>query len=284
MDVGFIGLGTMGRAMAARLVRAGHRVRVWNRSPEPITALVAMGAQHAATLAAAAEAECLISMLADDQAARQVLLDGALVERLSPQSFHVNMATVSVALARELTAAHALHGSGYVAAPVMGRAEAAAAGSLVVLAAGPAELITRAQPVFDVLGQSTWTLGPEPAQGNAVKLAMNLMLVSAVEAMAEAATLVQSHDIAIRTFVEVLAATTFRAPVYATYGALLAARRYSPAGFKLSLGLKDVRLALAAAGATQTSLPFASVLQDKLAAAVARGDGDLDLVALGDAR
>jgi 3-hydroxyisobutyrate dehydrogenase-like beta-hydroxyacid dehydrogenase len=284
MDIGFIGLGTMGRAMAANLVRAGHRLRVWNRSPEPVAALTAIGAQRAATPAAAAEADCLISMLADDQAASEVLLDGAAVERLPPQSFHVNMATVSVALARELTAAHARYGSGYLAAPVMGRGEAAATGALVILAAGPAHLIARAQPVFDVLGQSTWMMGTEPVQGNAVKLAMNFMLVSAIEAMAEAAALVQSHGMATTTFVDMLTATTFRAPVYATYGALLAERRYSPAGFKLSLGLKDVRLALAAADATRASLPFARVLQDKLSAAVARGDGDLDLAALGDIR
>jgi 3-hydroxyisobutyrate dehydrogenase-like beta-hydroxyacid dehydrogenase len=280
MDIGFVGLGTMGSAMATRLVRAGHRVRVWNRSADPITSLLAIGAERAAAVTEVAEAQCLISMLADDRAMREALLDGAVLQRLRPGSFHVNMATVSVALARELTALHEKHGSGYLAAPVVGRREAAAAGELTILVAGAPQLVAEAQPIFDVLGRAVWPMGNEPAQANAVKLAMNVMLVSAIQAMAEATALTEAHGVHAKAFLELATATLFPGPAYRIYGALLAKRRYDPAGFKLALAAKDVRLALEASNAAHVHMPFATILRDCLLEAIARGAGDLDLAAL----
>jgi 3-hydroxyisobutyrate dehydrogenase-like beta-hydroxyacid dehydrogenase len=282
LDIGFLGLGTMGSAMAANLVRAGHRVCVWNRSAEPVAALVARGARRATTPTDVAQTKYLISMLADDKAAREVLLDDAVIRQLAPDGVHMSMSTISVALARELTAAHTSLRRSYLAAPVLGRPDLAASGNLTILAAGAAPLIARAQPVLNCLGRVTWPVGDEPAQANAVKLAINVMLASAIEAMGEATALVSAHGVRTKSFIELLTSTLFQGPVYATYGALLAERRYRPAGFKLSLGLKDVLLALEASDVAHVHMPFANILRDHLSSAVERGDGDLDLAALAE--
>lgn len=280
MEIGFIGLGHMGRGMAANLLRAGHTVHVWNRSPEAVAALVAEGAVAAPTPAEAARGAVLFSMLADDAAARTVILQGGVLDALPPGGIHVNMATVSVALARELAARHHEFGLGYLAAPVLGRPDVAAAGKLNILAAGKAELIERVQPLLDVLGQKTWRFGEAPEQANAVKLAANFCLASAIEAMAESSALVRAHGIGAADFIEMLTNTLFAAPAYKGYGALIAEDRYSPAGFKLALGLKDVRLALEAGDARHVPMPFAGVLRDNLLDAVAQGDEGLDWAAL----
>ena len=280
MTTGFIGLGTMGAAIAANLVRAGQHVRVWNRSPGPVAALVARGAEAAASPAGAAQAEVLFSMLADDAATRAAIVDGGALDALAAGAVHVNMATVSVAFAREMAALHARHGVGYVAAPVLGRPDVAAAGRLNILAAGPAELIDRVQPLLDTIGQKTWRFGERPEQANAVKLAANFMIASAIEAMAAASNLAAGFDVPAAAFLEMIAATLFAAPVYKGYGALIAERRFLPAGFKMTLGLKDIRLALEAAEAAHVPLPFAGVLKDNLLDGIAHGGADSDWAAL----
>jgi 3-hydroxyisobutyrate dehydrogenase-like beta-hydroxyacid dehydrogenase len=168
MNIGFIGLGAMGKAMASKLLRAGQPLRVWNRNPAPVDALAALGAERAASPAEAAKVEVLFSMLADDAAARAVVLDGGALDAMPPGSIHVNMATVSVAFAREMAARHAERGVGYVAAPVLGRVDVAVAGKLNIVAAGASELIDRVQPLLDLLGQKTWRFGEVPERANAV--------------------------------------------------------------------------------------------------------------------
>ncbi len=214
MRVGFIDLGAMGSAMAANLVRGGHDVRVWNRSPGPVAALVEQGAKAASSPADAARCEVLISMLADDAAVRAAILDGGVLAEPEPGLVHVNMATVSVEFAREMARLHAERGVGYVAAPVLGRSNVAAAGKLNILAAGPAELIARVQPLLDLMGARTWGFGDRPEQANAVKLAANFMLASAIEAMAEAATLASSHGVPAPAFLDMVTSTLFAAPAY----------------------------------------------------------------------
>jgi 3-hydroxyisobutyrate dehydrogenase-like beta-hydroxyacid dehydrogenase len=280
MDVGFIGLGGMGKAMAANLVKAGHRVRVWNRSPAPVKELVALGAEAAAAPRDLARGEAVITMLADDAATRAVVLEGGLLEAAAPGLIHVNMATVSVAFAKELAELHRQRGIAYVAAPVFGRVEVAAAGKLNIIAAGEHAALARVDPLFAAMGQKVWPLGEEPERANVVKIAGNFMLASAIEAMGEAAALVGGYGVGPSELLDILTNTLFAAPAYKIYGALIAEERYEPAGFKLTLGLKDVRLALAAGEAAHVPLPFASVLRDNFLDAISAGDAERDWVAL----
>ncbi|HEV7586757.1 MAG TPA: NAD(P)-dependent oxidoreductase [Longimicrobium sp.] len=278
MDVGFIGLGTMGSRIAENLVRAGHTVRVWNRSRPPVDALARLGARPVATAREAFSGDAVLSMLADDDAVHAVidgLLDGA------PRGLvHVNLATISVALARELAAAHRARGLAYVAATVFGRPDVAAAGKLTLVVAGEPDAVARVEPLLGVIGQRTWPLGVQPERANVVKLAGNFMLGAAVEAMAEASAMASRHGIAPADLLDVLTNGVFTAPSYQIYGAAIAEQRYEPPGFRLSLLLKDLRLALAAADAAGAPMPLADVVHASLLEAAAHGDGDRDLAAL----
>jgi 3-hydroxyisobutyrate dehydrogenase-like beta-hydroxyacid dehydrogenase len=281
MEVSFIGLGAMGRAMAANLLKAGHRVRVWNRSRSAVDELARRGAEAVAEPGMAFGGN-VISMLADDNAVREVLLTQRVIEAAPPGTVHVNMATISVSLADSLAAEHRRHEVQYVAAPVFGRPEAAAAAQLSIVAAGDDAAIDRVQPLLDVIGQRTWRIGREPRQANAVKLAGNFMIASAIETMAEAAMMVEQHGVHPGDLLNVLTNTLFAAPVYKNYGGMIIERRYEPAAFRLALGLKDLRLVLEAAEAARTPMPFASVLRDHLLEAVAQGDSERDWAALAE--
>jgi 3-hydroxyisobutyrate dehydrogenase-like beta-hydroxyacid dehydrogenase len=282
MDIGFIGLGEMGSAMAANALKAGHTVRVWNRSPERAKPLADQGATVVDTPNEAFAGDAAFSMLADDAALRAVLIDGALLKHAPRGLVHVNMATVSAALAEELAGLHAQHGVAYVAAPVLGRPDVAAAGKLNIIAAGPAEAIDRVQPVFDAIGQKTWRVGTDPRHANVMKLAANFMLAAAIESFGEAAALVSGHGVEAHAFLDLIANTIFPGPVYQGYGKMIAERRYEPALFKARLGLKDIGLAIAAADAVNTPMPVASVVRDNLVDAVAHGGGDKDFAVLGE--
>ncbi|GAB7182051.1 NAD(P)-dependent oxidoreductase [Kitasatospora sp. Ki12] len=277
--VGFVGLGAMGRGMAGSLLRAGHAVRVWNRSPEPVAALVAEGAEAAGSLAEVFAADTVVSMLANDDAVERLLLDPALLTGAAA-SLHVNMATVSLAIAERAEALHAEHGIGYVAAPVLGRPPVAAEGRLNILAAGGADLLARAEPLFAAMGQRTWHFGESPRQANTAKISTNFLLACAIESMAEACSLAEANGVRPTDLIEMLTGTLFPGPVYSGYGAMVAERRYEPAGFRLPLGLKDVGLALDAGAARHVPLPFGSILRDAFLDALAHGDGDKDWAAV----
>lgn len=276
MKVGFLGLGAMGAAMATNLLKAGHDVTVWNRSAAAAQPLAALGAAVASTPAAAAHGDAVLSMLANDEAVRGVILDGGVLAALAPGAVHVNHATVSVKLAGELAQAHAARGVGYVAAPVFGRPDVAAAGRLNILAAGEARAIERVRPLLEAMGSRVWPLGEAPERANVAKIAGNFMLASAIESMAEASALVRAHGIGAADFLEVMTSTLFAAPAYQGYAKLIAGQRFKPAGFALPLGYKDVRLALEAGEAARVPLPFAGVLRDSLLEALAAGDEDVD--------
>jgi len=282
MTIAFLGLGAMGHHMAANLLRSGQIVHVWNRSPDPVQALAQQGAKPAATAAECGIADIVFTMLADDNATRAVLVDGGVLDAMAPGSIHVNMATVSVAFAREMAELHMARGIGYVAAPVLGRVDVAAAGKLNILAGGSDELVNRVQPLLDLMGQKTWRFGNAPEQANAVKLACNLMLACAIEATGEGTALARAHGVPAANFIDLITSTLFAgSPVYKGYGGMIAEARYSPAGFKLSLGQKDVRLAVEAAQGKNLPLAFGEALQGVLKEAVDGGDADLDLAALG---
>ena len=282
MDVGFIGLGSMGGAMARRLVGAGHRLKVWNRSPAAAQALETAGATRVASPGEAFTGDAVVTMLADDDALREVMIGAAALDRAPRGLVHASMSTISVALAEDLAARHRQRGISYVAAPVFGRPDAAEAGKLNILAAGDEAAIDRLQPLLDVMGQRTWRLGAEPQRANACKLAGNLMIACAIEAMGEAAALGRAYGVAPSDLLDILTGTLFASPVYKGYGGSISAARYEPAGFKLRLGLKDVRLALQAAEAKNVPLASASAIRDNLLEAMAAGDGDKDWSALAE--
>ncbi len=282
MKIGFIGLGHMGSAMAANLVKAGHHVTVFNRSPEKRRKLVELGAHEAARIADACRGEAVITMLADDAALSSVALaDSGIIGSLPRGAIHVSMSTVSVALARELTQAHADAGQRFIAAPVFGRPEAAAAAKLFIVAAGEPGAIEACMPLFNALGQKTLPISPEPAAANLVKLSGNFLLASAIEALGEAIALVSKAGVDRRAYVELLTATIFPAPAYATYGGLIAAKQFEPAAFTAALGFKDVRLALAAAESLRVPMPLGSLLHDRFLRLLAEGGESLDWSALG---
>jgi len=280
MKVGFIGLGAMGSAMASNLLAAGHTLTVWNRSVAATEPLASLGARVAKTADRAVQGEVLCSMLANDQAVREVFLDGGLLDAMDRGTVHVNHATISVALAQELAAQHEQRGLEYVAAPVFGRPDMAAAARLNIVVAGKPAAIERVRPLLEAMGSQSWPLGEAPERANVAKIAGNFMLAAAIESMAEATALTRAHGVGAADFLDVMTNTLFAAPAYQGYGKLIAEQRFKPAGFALPLGYKDVGLALAAGEMRHVPLPFAGVLRDAMLEALAAGDAELDWSAL----
>ncbi|OBG86800.1 6-phosphogluconate dehydrogenase [Mycobacterium sp. E136] len=281
MDIGFIGLGNMGAPMAANLLGAGHRVTVYNRSADKVSALAERGATPAASVADACHGEYVVTMLADDGAVEAVLLsDDGIVSALSPGATHISCSTISAALTDRLADAHAAAGQRFVSAPVFGRPEAAAAAKLFVIAAGDATAVTDAGPVFDAIGQRTFVVSETPRAATLIKLSGNFLIATVIEALSEAMALVVKGGVTKPDYLEILTSTLFDAPVYRTYGGLMARGEFEPAGFAATLGLKDVRLALAAGEELRVPLPIASLVRDKFLTLIARGGGELDWSAL----
>ncbi|HLY38890.1 MAG TPA: NAD(P)-dependent oxidoreductase [Candidatus Binatia bacterium] len=282
MKVGFLGLGRMGTGMAANLVAAGHEVTVWNRSPERARALVEQGACSAASVADACRGDVVVTMLADDAALESVVFGPPGVLAVLPASgIHVSMSTIGVALSERLAAAHAQARQRFVAAPVFGRPDAAAAGKLFIVAAGAPDAVEACAPLFAVMGQRTFAVGERPPAANLVKLSGNFLLGAVIESLGEALALVGKAGVDPHAYLEFLTSTLFTAPVYKGYGAMIVDRKFQPAGFAAPLGAKDVRLTLAAAEALRVPMPLASLLRDRFLALLARGGDALDWSAIG---
>ena len=277
MDIGFIGLGAMGGVMARNLAKAGHTVRAWNRSGDPGIEGVAMAADPADAFGA----EVAFTMLSDDPAIREVLLEPGVLGRARKGLVHVVTSTISVAFAGELAAAHAAAGVGYVSAPVLGRPDAAAKGELNILAAGSPEAVATVRPLLDVLGRKVWDMGEEPARANAAKIAVNMMITMAIEAMAEGVVLTEANGLPRDAFFELILGTLFGGRAYEGYSALIAKGTYEP-GFKARLGLKDLRLATEAAGDAGRRLPMLEAVHGRMAEAVEAGLGDRDWSIMAD--
>jgi len=282
MKTGFIGLGHMGSAMAANLVKAGQDVTVFNRSPEKLRALLELGAHEAGAVADACHGEVIITMLADDNAVADVALARhGIVETLAKGAIHLSMSTISVALSKRLSEAHTSAGQRFVAAPVFGRPDAAAAAKLFIVAGGETAAVETCKPLFDALGQKTVPISSEPAAANLVKLSGNFLLAAAIEALGEAIALVGKAGIDRRAYVDLLTSTIFPAPAYKTYGGLLAEGRFQPAAFAAPLGFKDIRLALEAAESLRVPMPLGSLLHDRFLRLLAQGGDSLDWAAIG---
>jgi 3-hydroxyisobutyrate dehydrogenase-like beta-hydroxyacid dehydrogenase len=282
MRVGFIGLGSMGRRIAERLIGAGYELIVWNRSQKAVDELAAAGARPASSASEAAQVDVLHTMLADDHALSSVMFEAGVLTALPRGSVHVNHATISVAFARQLAERHHERGLGYVGAPVFGRPDSIAKGLLHVLAAGASADVERVLPLLAAIGQRVWRLGEQPEHANVVKIGGNFMLASAIEMMAEATALTRAHGVSARDFLEVMTGTLFGGVAFQGYGSLIAEQRYSPPGFALRLGYKDVRLALSASDDADVPMPIAAILRDSFLDALAHGDADLDWAALAE--
>lgn len=272
MRIGFIGLGQMGSAMAANLLKAGHDVSVWNRSVAKADPLVEAGATRAERPVDAAQGDVVMTMLADDQAVVDTVFgEGGIA---GAPALHIGHSTISVALADRLAAESGT--GGYVSAPVFGRPPAAAAGKLFVVAAGPPAALDRCKPILDAIGQRIFRIGDTPSAANLVKLSGNFMIMAAVEAMAEAMTLAEKGGVDRRILLEVLTGTLFGAPVYQTYGEILVEDRFRPAGFAAPLGLKDMTLVDAAATTFGASMPLLGIVRDHLRAVIATEGPEVD--------
>jgi 3-hydroxyisobutyrate dehydrogenase-like beta-hydroxyacid dehydrogenase len=273
MKVGFIGIGSMGAAMVPNLVKAGHQVSVWNRNAKAAAAL--QGVTVLDSPVTAFQCDAVITMLADDKAVRSVIFDSGALQAARKSCVHVMVSTISLALVEELKEKHRAAGIAYVAAPVFGVPEAAAKAQLNIVVAGEDAAIATVQPLFDVLGQKTWRLGTDPKRANVAKIAGNMMITLAMEAMGEATALTESHGVKAADFLDIVTNTLFASPSYKRYGGFIATNTYEP-GFKLTLGLKDVNLALEAASEKSMVLPAAQIVRENMLRAIDQGLGDKD--------
>src|SRR5579872_408647 len=281
MKVGFVGLGNMGMGMAANLLNAGHEVTVYNRTLEKSKPLVEKGARKAASVAGACNGDVVITMLADDDAVENVCFsDAGIVNNLAEGAIHVSSSTISVALSDKLTAEHAKRGQRFVSAPVFGRPEAAAGAKLFIVAAGAVDAVDACMLLFEAIGQKTFRFGDKPSSANLVKISGNFMIASTIETLSEAMALVAKGGLDQHQYLDFLTSTLFAAPIYKTYGTLIADKKFKPAGFAAPLGLKDTRLALAAGESLRVPLPLANLVRDRFLTLLARGDETLDWSAI----
>jgi 3-hydroxyisobutyrate dehydrogenase-like beta-hydroxyacid dehydrogenase len=277
MKIAFIGLGKMGVGMARNLLRAGHAVAVYNRSREKASALAGHGAFVASSPAdACQDAEVVMTMVADDHAVEEIVFGSeGIASAMKNNCIHISNSTISTALARRLTIEHAQRNQGYLSVPVFGRPEAAETKNLLVVAAGPSELVERCRPLFDAIGRLTFVVGTEPWQANVAKVCGNFLIISAIEALGEAYATLRKAGVAPLAFLEIIN-SLLGSQVIANYGRIIAQEQFEPAGFALKLGLKDVRLVLAAAEECAAPMPLASLLHDHLLSALAQGQGEMD--------
>ena len=281
MDIGFIGLGNMGRGMAINLVKAGHRVTVYNRSAEKLEPVVQQGATPAHSVAEACDGDVVVTMLADDPAVHDVTFgEQGVLASLQKGATHISSSTISVDLSKRLSAAHADAEQRYVSAPVFGRPEAAAAAKLFVVAAGEPQTVQPLTPLFDAIAQRHFVVSEQPEAANLVKLSGNFLIASVIESLGEAVALVAKGGVDPSQYIDILTSTLFSAPAYQTYGGLIARREFEPAGFAAALGLKDIRLVLAAGENLAVPLPLASLLRDRFLTLLANGGGHLDWSAI----
>jgi 3-hydroxyisobutyrate dehydrogenase-like beta-hydroxyacid dehydrogenase len=272
MEIGLIGLGNMGSGIAKSLLRAGHKVTVYNRTRSRAEALAGQGAKVAGSVAEACRGEAVLTMLADDRALESVVFGGGgILASLPRGGLHISLSTISVSLSDRLTEAHANAGREYVAAPVFGRPEAAEGAKLAVVAGGAKSSVERCRPVLEALGPKLLVIGERPSMANAVKITGNFLIATVLESLAEAMAFARKSGLDAAAVMDFFTSTLFNAPVYKTYGGLIVEGKHDEVGFALPLGLKDVKLMLQAAEARTVPMPVASVLHDRFLLALARG-------------
>jgi 3-hydroxyisobutyrate dehydrogenase-like beta-hydroxyacid dehydrogenase len=282
MEIGLIGLGNMGSGIAKSLLRAGHQLIVYNRTRSRAEALRSHGATVVGSIAQACRGEAGLTMLADDAAVESVVFgEGGILASLPRGGLHISLSTISVALSDKLAEEHAKAGQEYVAAPVFGRPEAAEAGKLFVVAAGPKKSIDRSRPLLEALGPKLAVIGEQPSMANTVKLTGNFLIATVLESLGEAIAFTRKSGLDAGAVLDFFTSTLFNAPIYKTYGGLVLEGKHDQVGFALPLGFKDVRLVLQAAEARTVPMPIASLLHDRFLSALARGYENKDWSVLG---
>jgi 3-hydroxyisobutyrate dehydrogenase-like beta-hydroxyacid dehydrogenase len=282
MKVGIIGLGQMGSGMAMSLLKAGHSVIVYNRTPARAEPLAMLGAGVVTAPGDACRGDAVFTMLANDEAVTDVVFSKAgVIDSLARGAVHISSSTISVALSQRLTDAHARKGQLFVSAPVFGRPEVAASGQLAVVTAGTDDAVDRARPFMEAIGQKLFVISTTPKDANLIKLSGNFLIACVIESLGEALALIGKAGLDRRQYVEILTSTLFDAPVYKTYGSLIAQEKFEPAGFAAPLGQKDIRLALAAAEDLKVPMPIGNLLKDRFLRLIATGGAALDWSAIG---
>lgn len=278
--VAFFGLGQMGQSMALRLVEGGYQLNVYNRTRKKAEPLVEKGAQFFEDpVAAVSNAKVLITMLSDDHAVKAVTTE-EVMQALGDDGIHLSMSTISPKAAEELSRSHHEHGNHYLACPVFGRPDAARAGNLWLCLAGDESAKNRVRPILEIMGQGIHDFGPSPPAANVAKLAGNFLIASAIEAMAEAFCLVEKNEVDPGQVHALLSQTLFSCPIYQNYGRSILEQNYSPPGFSLALGGKDMRLVRDTARYSEVSMPLASLLEDRFLRSLAKNRGDMDWTAI----
>jgi 3-hydroxyisobutyrate dehydrogenase-like beta-hydroxyacid dehydrogenase len=277
-EIGFIGLGAMGLPMATNLIAAGHKLRVYNRTPAKAQPLVERGAAQVARPGDTARpGGIVITMVSDDEVLKSVVLGpDSIASRLAPGGVHISMSTVAPATSRELARHHADCGSSYVGAPVFGRPDNAAAAQLVVCVSGPSTAKTRVRPLFEPMGRAIFDFGEDPGAANVAKLAGNFLISAALEAIAEALAMVEKSGVERTKVAEMLGKTLFKCPIYQHWGQLVAEKRHTSVVLRMGLGLKDLNLVLSTAGEVKVPMPVASLVRDRLLAGLAKGREQMD--------
>ena len=282
MKVGFFGLGRMGSGMAGQILGAGHELKAYDVIPEATAALAKKGAEVASSVAEACKgSDVVISMLTSDEILESVTIsDGGIRDSLDAGAIHLVMGTHGVKVVHVLDEVHKESDQILVAAPVLGRPDLAATGQLGIVPAGPAEAVAKCKPLFDAMGKGTFDAGLRPEAANAIKLTNNFVLGCAIEAMAEAFSLVRKYDVKPEVMFEVMTGGLFAAPAYQVYGKIMVDESWDAPGFPTILGLKDANLVMEAADVARVPLPSVNVYRDRILSAVAHGDGDRDWAVL----
>lgn len=260
MKTSVVGLGSMGSAIAMRLREQGVELEVWNRSEKPRIDHEKLGFKVSKSMHTAFDGDLVISVLSNDQAVLETFNDHFLASA-NRAAIHVNMSTISLDAARELESRHRKAGIRYLAIPVLGRPQAVAAGKLLMVAAGNQESFELAAETLNKIAAEVFYLGSKPELSALVKLGVNYNLIHALQALAESISLVEAGGVDASQFVSILTHTAFTGSAYAGYGPMIANKNYSPAGFSMHLGLKDVGLVLDAAHELEVTLPVAPVLK-----------------------
>lgn len=279
--IGFIGLGAMGLPMARNLIEGGFKLRIYNRTKSKADELIKLGAEVVDSPAAAAADGIVVTMLANDAALAEIVTgkDG-IGNALGQNGIHLSMSTISPQLARELAEFHAQSGADYVASPVSGRPDAAAAKQLTMWVSGSKAAKERMMPVIAAMGRGSSDVGEDPAAGHIAKLAANILVLNTIEILSEVLTFTEQSGLDPQVFADAITSTMFAAPIFKTYGDILASGKLPDPGFKLSLALKDMNLALNVGETAQVAMPVVSVLRDRLLVSMAKGRGDLDATVL----
>jgi len=278
--IGFIGLGNMGLNMAKNLIAAGYHLQVYNRTASKADELDQSSITVCKSPSEAANGvQVLISMLSEDEIVKETVIgENGILKTFPAKAVHISMSTIGPDTAEELAKLHEAAGSHYIASPVFGRPDAAAAKKLFICISGNKQAKEIAMPVLEHLGQRTIDFGDKVGGANVVKVAGNFMIIASMEMMAEAFTLAEKNGLDRAQVADFFGSTIFNAPIYQNYGRLIANKQYEPVGFKAKLGYKDARLAVKLAQLSQTPMPAATLAHDRLLSAVAKGWGDKDWV------